>query len=380
MTESTNKTPHILFLFSDTGGGHRSAAQAIIEALTVYYPGRVTAEMLDFFIEYAPPPFDLAVTTYAPMAQVPDLWELGYKLSNGKYRSKLMQEVLWPYVRKAAERLVEEHPCDLFLSVHPIINTPILRTLGSPHKPYIVVITDLVSTHALWYNKSSTLTLAPTDEARERGLALGLDPGLITVLGQPIADKFRHPPAPKADLRRQLGWPEALPVVLMIGGGDGMGPLEETVQAVENAQMDLMMAIIAGHNAPLKNRLEQAGMATPHRIYGFVNNISDLMNAADIIITKAGPGTISEAFIAGLPIILYSRMPGQEDGNVDYVVEKGAGVWAPYPDQVVATLRSWVENPEIRKKVGATSKKFARPNASMDIAGKIIEIVDRLKI
>ena len=168
MTQAAGRKPHILFLFSDTGGGHRSAAQAIIEALNVYFPDRVTTEMLDFFVEYAPPPFDSSVDTYAPMAQVPDIWELGYKLSNGKWRAKMLQEVLWPYVRKAAERLVKEHPCDLFLSVHPTINTPILRALGDEHVPYIVVVTDMVTTHAWWYNPGSTLTLFPTEEARDR--------------------------------------------------------------------------------------------------------------------------------------------------------------------------------------------------------------------
>jgi 1,2-diacylglycerol 3-beta-galactosyltransferase len=101
----------------------------------------------------------------------------------------------------------------------------------------------------------------------------------------------------------------------------------------------------------------------------------ELMNASDIILTKAGPGTISEAFTAGLPIILYSRMPGQEEGNVDYVVEKGAGVWAPYPEQVVATLRYWLDHPEERQKIAKTSKNLARPDASKDIARKIIEVL-----
>ncbi len=110
MSSQTAKKPHILFLFSDTGGGHRSAAQSIIEALNVYHPGQVTTEMLDFFIEYAPPPFDMAVTGYAPMAQVPDLWELGYKLSNGKWRSKLVQDVLWPYIRKCGRKAVGGTP------------------------------------------------------------------------------------------------------------------------------------------------------------------------------------------------------------------------------------------------------------------------------
>lgn len=377
MIPKMDKKPHILFLFSDTGGGHRSAAESIIEALNIYHPGQVTTEMLDFFVEYAPPPFDMAVTTYAPMAQVPDLWELGYKLSNGKYRSKLVQEVLWPYTRKSAENLVEEHPCDLFLSVHPIINTPILRTLGPNHSPYIVVITDLVSTHAFWYNNDATLTLSPTIEARQRGIDMGMDPERIKFVGQPIKDKFRHPPAPKDQLREMLGWPQEKPVVLMVGGGEGMGPIEETVRAVDLAQLDLMMAIIAGRNETLKQNLEDANLKTQNTVYGFMDNIPDLMNAADIIVTKAGPGTISEALIAGLPIILYSRMPGQEEGNVDYVVNKGAGVWAPYPEQVVTTLRYWVNNPGVREKIAATSKSFARPDASKDIAQLIIEIVNQ---
>jgi 1,2-diacylglycerol 3-beta-galactosyltransferase len=375
MTRKTAEKPHILFLFSDTGGGHRSAAQAIIEALEVYHPGRVTTEMLDFFIEYAPPPFDMAVTGYAPMAQVPDLWELGYKLSNGKWRSKLVQDVLWPYIRKAAERLLSEHPCNLFLSVHPIINTPILRALGEQHDPYIIVITDMVTTHAFWYNPNATLTLTPTENARQRGINIGLDPNKIEVVGQPIADKFRRQSASKTERREMLGWPQDKPVVLMVGGGEGMGPIGETVLAVDEAQLDLMMAVIAGKNDVLRNSLEDAGLKTPAKIYGFVENMPDLMNAADIILTKAGPGTISEAFIAGLPIVLYSKMPGQEDGNVDYVVNQGAGVWAPDPEDVVAILRYWLNNPEILEEVAATSRGLARPDASKDIAQRIIDTV-----
>jgi 1,2-diacylglycerol 3-beta-galactosyltransferase len=375
MSEPLTPKPHVLFLFSDTGGGHRSAAQAIIEALEVYHPGQVTTEMLDFFIEYAPPPFDMAVTGYAPMAQVPDLWELGYKLSNGKYRSRLVQEVLWPYIRGAASRLVEEHPCDLFLSVHPIINTPILRALRKDRAPYITVITDMVTTHAFWYNNQSDLTLVPTEEARQRGLDIEMDPDRIRVVGQPIADKFCRPPAPRAELRAALGWPQDLPVVLMVSGGEGMGPIEETVRAVDQAHLELAMAVIAGRNEALKQNLESAGLKTKTMVYGFVNNMADLMNAADIIITKAGPGTISESFIAGLPIILYSRMPGQEEGNVDYVVEKGAGVWAPEPEQVVAALRYWINHPEVLQTVAKTSKSLARPEASKTIARYIIETI-----
>jgi len=161
----------------------------------------------------------------------------------------------------------------------------------------------------------------------------------------------------------------------MVGGGEGMGPIEETVKAVDKARLDLTMVIIAGRNETLKDSLEHADLQMDSIVYGFVDNMPDLMNAADIILTKAGPGTISEAFTAGLPIVLYSRMPGQEEGNVDYVVEKGAGVWAPYPEQVVTILRYWIEHPIERKKVARTSKHLAHPDASKDIAEKIVETV-----
>jgi len=376
MSVNENKKPHVVFLFSDTGGGHRSAAQAIIEALEIYYPHQVTTEMVDFFIEYAPPPLDLAPATYAQMGQVPELWKFGYKLSNGKRRSEVIQEVLWPYIRKSTEKLVKEHPCDLFVSVHPLVNTPIIRALEEEDIPYITVITDMVTTHAFWYNTSATLILAPTPEARERGLEFGIDPDRIKVVGQPIADAFRRPSASKADLRTQLGWPKDLPVVLMIGGGEGMGPLEETVRAVDQANLDMMMVVVAGRNQTLKDRLEMADLQTPHEILGFVENMPDLMSAGDIVITKAGPGTISEAFVAGLPIILYSRMPGQEDGNIDYVVDKGAGVWAPEPEEVVGILEKWIDRPKLRETIAGISKSLAQPDASKNISGEIIKIVN----
>ena len=370
-----NKKPHILFLFSDTGGGHRSAAKAIIEALNIYHPGQVTTEMLDFFVAYAPPPFDRAHSAYTHIAQVPNLWELGYKLSNGKYRSKLVYDVLWPYVRTAAKDLVNEHPCDLILSVHPIINTPVLRALELGNKPYVIVVTDMVSTHLFWYNNDATLTLVPTEEALQRGIENGMDEDRIEVIGQPISDKFRHPTGPKAQLREAFGWQDDFPVVLMMGGGEGMGPLEDVVRAVDRAQLDLKMVIITGRNVALQRNLEEKPLTTTHEILGFVDSMADLMNAADLIVTKAGPGTISEAFTAGLPIILFTRMPGQEEGNVDYVVDKGAGVWAPTPEKVVDTLRLWIENPEIQAQVAATSKRLARPDAAKNIAHKIISMV-----
>jgi 1,2-diacylglycerol 3-beta-galactosyltransferase len=94
----------------------------------------------------------------------------------------------------------------------------------------------------------------------------------------------------------------------------------------------------------------------------------DFMGAADILVTKAGPGTISESLITGLPMILYSRLPGQEDGNVAYVVSEGAGVWAPQPEKVIHALQTWIEHPKRREQAVEACRRIAHPQAANQIA------------
>lgn len=147
-----------------------------------------------------------------------------------------------------------------------------------------------------------------------------------------------------------------------------MGPLEKTALAIDTAGLPVSLVIIAGRNQALQKRLEAHRWRIPVRIYGFVRQMPEFMRAADVLVTKAGPGTICEAFIAGLPIILYSRMPGQEDGNVTYVVEHGAGVWSPAPEDVVRSLRRWVYHPAEMERAAGISRRLARPDAARQIA------------
>jgi 1,2-diacylglycerol 3-beta-galactosyltransferase len=101
----------------------------------------------------------------------------------------------------------------------------------------------------------------------------------------------------------------------------------------------------------------------------------EFMRAADAIVTKAGPGTIAEALVAGLPVILYSKLPGQEDGNVTYVENRGVGVWAPDPLKVVRMLTRWVCRPAERARVVENCRSAARPEAAWVIARALGEKV-----
>ncbi len=150
-----------------------------------------------------------------------------------------------------------------------------------------------------------------------------------------------------------------------------MGPLAKTARAIDESGLDITLVIVCGRNQKLKESLEAQAWENPVYIYGFTRDMPDFMRAADFIVTKAGPGTIAEALNAQLPIILYSKLPGQEDGNVTFVQEEGAGVWAPTSPEVVRALTRWISRPAERLNVIENCQRAGKPEAARTIARTI---------
>lgn len=374
--------PHIVILFSDTGGGHRSAAEAIIEALDASYPNQTSHEMVDIFRGYAPPILARIPDIYPFLASHPNLLGLIFYLSDGSGRTRLFLKILWPFVREHLVRMINEHPADLYLSVHPLINAPFGNALDSLRLtvPYITVVTDLVTAHATWFWKRSDLVVVPTAGALQRGVKNGYPSPRLRVVGLPVSIKTGSRGEATSDkdtreIRARSGWPQDRTVVLLVSGAEGMGPLEDLARAIDAAFLPVTLIIIAGRNTKLKERLERVSWQIPTMIYGFVQNMPDFMHAADILVTKAGPGTISEALAAGLPMILTSRLLGPEDGNVRYVVENKAGIWAPRTNLVLKALAHWLDHPEERALAARACLQLARPEAAKEIANLILQQV-----
>ena len=362
------KKPAITFLFSDTGGGHRAAAEAIAEAIYAEYGDTLVTKKVDFFKDYAPPPFNILPKLYPQMMKVPELWGAFFDLSDGRSQARFMTSAFWPYVSNAAHRLAKEHQEDVLVSVHPVVNSFLLKAMGAQHLPYITVVTDLVSTHAMWFDRRADLIFVPTEMARRRALEYAVSPEKVRAVGQPVSTRFSNPSGNKQALREKLGWPQDKFIVLLVGGGEGMGPLAGIAHAIDESDLNATLVIIAGRNAKLEAELKVVKWGNSTFTYGFVNAMPDFMWAADFIVTKAGPGTIAEALIAGLPIILYAKLYGQENGNVDFVENEKVGVWAPNPAKVVRTLRRWISKPGEREAVIANCRRAARPDATRTIA------------
>ena len=370
-TKSNHKKPHIVFYFSDTGGGHRSAAEAIIEALQIEYGDSFTAEMVDFFKDYAPPPFNRTPEFYPEMVKAPRLWQASFRATDGRAQARFLTTTLWPVARNAIRRLVRDHPADLIVSVHPIATSFALRALGRNHPPFFTVVTDLVTTHALWFDTRADRIFVPTEMAHQRALFNKVPAEKLSVVGLPVAARYCAPAGNKRSLRKKLGWPLDKPIALLVGGGDGMGPLDTTARAIDDSGLDLGLAIVCGRNEKLKAHLESENWENPTFIYGFTRDLPDFMRAADMIVTKAGPGTIAEALNANLPIILSAKLPGQEDGNVTYVESENAGIWAPSSELVVRALTRWICRPSERQTVIDNARRVACPDSAQRIAHTI---------
>ncbi len=366
----------VLILMSDTGGGHRAAAEAIREALYIRHgPDMAQVELVDVFREYSPPPLKYMPEFYPWwINHNKSSWGTGYNLSNTRRRAHILSNTMYATIERGLKRMFREHPADVVVSVHSVLTRPAMRALTrfDQRPPFMAVVTDLVSTHHFWYDKRCERCLVPTDAAYERGLESGLAPGQLRNTGLPVHPHFVRGLKDKAEARQMLGWRQDLPTVLLVGGGEGMGPIYKTARAIDAQNLRCQLIVIAGHNKQLKADLEACHWNQPTRIYPFMKDMPTVMAAADILVTKAGPATITEACIAGVPMILYDAIPGQETGNVEYVVSHNVGVFAPSPQGVSEALAGWLaEGPQAVQARSDRARAIARPNAVFDIADEV---------
>lgn len=370
------KQKRVVFLMSDTGGGHRAAADAIRAAMEQRYPGQYAYQLIDVYRRYTPFPFNFMPEIYPRWVNhLPLSWGLSLRFIDSRSRNRLVMAFINQMWKRGIQRMVDEHPADVLVSVHSLFNRPAMRALEATQlqrPPFVTVITDLVTTPAFWYERRVERCLVPTQAAYDRGRHFGMQPEQMRVTGLPVHPEFVAGLLDKATAREKLGWDAHRTAVLLIGGGDGMGPVYPIAREINRRGLDIQLHIIAGRNRLLQRRLELLKWQQPTRVYPFVTNMPELMAAADILVTKAGPATICEACIAGLPIVLSGAVPGQEDGNVSYVVENGAGVYAPGPVPVADTLAAWLaEGPAALAERAARAKALGRPNAAAEIAEEI---------
>lgn len=312
----------VLILMSDTGGGHRASAEAIKAAFNEEFGDDYQVYVTDLWSEHTPWPFNQLPRSYNFLVKHGPLWKMMYYGTAPRviHQSNFAATSVF-IAREVAKGLMKYRP-DIIISVHPLMqHVPlrILRGRGLLQKiVFTTVVTDLSTCHPTWFHKLVTRCYCPSNEVAQRATKAGLQPSQIKVYGLPVRPSFVRSVRPKPELRKELGMDELLPAVLLMGGGEGMGPIEATARALGNALYDANLGepigqvlVICGRNKKLAGKLNSIDWKIPVQVKGFVTKMEECMGACDCIITKAGPGTIAEAMIRGLPIILNDYIAGQ---------------------------------------------------------------------
>jgi 1,2-diacylglycerol 3-beta-galactosyltransferase len=317
----------LLVLMSDTGGGHRASAQALDQALQDQYPGKIDVQIMDIWTDHAGWPYNNFVPMYRYLAKHPLLWR-GFYIYGMFPPTKLYTEIDSKRTSyKKFRKAIEDADPDFVVSMHPLCQLmPISivkemnakRASDRPRIPFVTIVTDLGSAHSTWFDRRADAVFVPSEEVLKIALAQGMPSGKILLKGLPIRPSFWKAALPKNTIRKTLGIPERVKTVLLMGGGDGVGKLGKiAVEVANNLQkldMKSQLIVICGHNKKMTEKLSEKLKSTASMevmIKGFVNNVDEFMTSSDLLITKAGPGTIAESMIRGLPLVISSYLPGQ---------------------------------------------------------------------
>lgn len=375
MKTSAGGETAVLILHATAGAGHTRAAQAVAAALK---PSGQSHRVVDT-LECTSALFRrLYVKSYIDLVQkAPELWGYFYDKSDvvsapnsKRARARLAFDKL---NSRSFKTLLDETKPGIILCTHflPLELLADLKARGKLNIPVHAVITD-VSPHAFWvYPEIEHYHVATPAAARELARK-GFPAGRISVTGIPVDPIFsRRTPAPEA--RARLGLPEK-PTVLLLSGGFGIGPMKQMLASFAESRSNLSLVVVAGKNAELEKECTAlaAKLPVPVKVHGFVTNIHELMDAADLIVTKPGGLTTTEILAKGKPMALVAPIPGQEQRNCEYLLEEGAAVRLYDVGDSAHYLEKWLADGARMKRMAAAARSIARPDAAKIIAAALI--------
>lgn len=361
-----------LILTSDSGFGHRSTANAIAKALVRAYPEEAVPYVINpIFEDSAHRWLQMAEENYdSNVKNHPSLYRFAYEASESRSIRTMIESTLTLALNKTLQKLVSSIHPQAIVSTNQMYNAPVRAVLDYLNEPipFFTVVTDLADVHSLWFTEGPDRFYVASDRVRERAIENAVPPENVIISGIPVDPDFAEAPLDKAALRQELSLSPDLPALLFVASKRVSGILED-LEALNSAEPRFQVAIIAGGDEELYQELRSRTWRFPIRIENFVTNMPDWMHCADLLITKAGGLILSEGLAAGLPIILIDMLPGQEEGNVEFLTQNQAGVIAKDPAQLRHWVNLWLANDnQILNDVAAKARQLGRPAAAMTIA------------
>jgi processive 1,2-diacylglycerol beta-glucosyltransferase len=362
----------------DVGAGHRRAAEGLGEGLVALRPGSTLriVESLDYL---GPEVGKVARDLYLGVQRtLPDLWGLLYE-QRGLFDllrplGELADELR---VGPLIEALERERP-DLLVATHPVgcgLGAAARRKLGE-RTPLLAICTDFDG-HPAWIVRGVDRYLCATEEVGSDLASHGLPSGDVQVTGIPLRAAFASGRG-EGDARRRLGLDEGRFTILLLGGGLGLGPLLEAAEALASLSGPLQLVLIAGNNAELESaaRALAARSPVPVIVRGRVEEIWELMRAADLAVTKPGGLSCAELAATGVPLVALAPLAGQEEQNTRALVRRGVAVEARTAAEAKRAVAALLAAPEKLQLMKDAALRLGRPASGRAAARAALELCD----
>ncbi len=366
--------PRILVLSASVGAGHLRAAEAVELALRQVVPG-ATVKNLDvlsltnaaFRRVYGKAYLDLVNKVPHVLGYFYDL--LDQPSRSGRNRSDRLRLAVEKLNLQSFIRFLQQEPWDLIINTH-FLPAEIIASLRRQERlsvPQVTVTTDF-ETHRLWMNEPCEHYFTATQEGALYLESWGVPRDHISVTGIPVHPAFSKPKERAACLARQ-GLTGNRPVILQLSGGFGVGPIEKLYRALLAVEEALEIMVVTGRNEAVKAQLEAVEVPARHQVklFGFTNQIDELMRAADLVVSKPGGLTTSETLACGAAMVIVNPIPGQESRNSDYLLENGAAIKANNVPTLSHKITALVRNPERLALLKANARRLGRPRAAFDV-------------
>ena len=371
----------ILILTADAGFGHRSAANALAEALQEMHGDDCTYEIVNVLDdERAPRLLHDSQSDYDRIARdIPEVYKFGYDATDANAAASLMERGLQAMLYDAMRSVLRDKQPDVIISTYPLYQAPLGAVFALTKKfiPLVTVVTDLVTVHQIWFSPYPDLTVVPTEAVRDLAINAKVPAEQIEVIGIPVHPALSQETRNKAAIRTELGWDPNLTTILIVGSKRG-SLYVDVAHVLNHSGLPVQLIVITGGDEERYAELQKTEWHRPAHVYNFVKNMPAMMRAADSIVCKAGGLTVTESLACGLPLMLTDVIPGQETGNAEYVVNGGAGEMIDAPLQALETACHWLLNDgALLKERSANATKLGRPRAAYDIVERAWALAQR---
>lgn len=377
-------SPKILIISSDTGGGHRSAAAAIVAGVQKFLHSDSPAVRVVRAVEDSHHLTAKLVSLYNWLLRNRQHWMKYLYWVVNKFRPEtreFFQKRCIGFVSEIFERWCPH----VVVSVHPMTQHIFARVLKelklADRIPLVSVVTDpCYGFWKGWACDDVRLYLVASEEAREQLIDYGIAPERIKVSGMPVHPKFAYPGDEAARVaRRELGLDPEKFTVFLNAGWEGGGNIPQIFRELIRGGLDVQAIFLAGRNEELRAKAESLALDStiPIKVIGYSEQVEQLMGAANVMISKLGGLTTFEAFACRLPIIadvIAGPMP-QEAGAAQLIAKKGAGVLLEQASDVVPIVRRMIEDTAHYSAMRAATVGLAIPNATRKIVEEIAALI-----